>query len=153
MVKHIPLLLLAGVVMTAIVAAPKPLKEGLVSRDAAGKPFVVASLPGICGGPHISARLKVRYVIAGQPAEKYTVELWLGRTGSAEGPYHFDTQVVAILADKGGKLIEAKGRFDRRYGDRDDSRLRFPPGVEPRPGEKSLFWVERGKSWDCRLVV
>jgi hypothetical protein len=150
MVKFIPLVLLTTLLTAGVVAAPKPAKEGLVSHNAAGKAYVVDALPDINGGPWITARLRIDYVVAGQPGETYVVELWLGRTGwTKEDPCHFDTQKVTIPGDKGGKLTEVKEKFDRRYHDRP----RPVHGNPPKPGEASLFGVERGKSWDCRLVV
>ena len=155
MVKFVPLAFLAGLVTAAVVAAPKPVKEGLVSHDAAGKAYVVQSIPELEGSPRIMARLRINYVVAGLQGETYSVELWLGRTGDDRiERYHFDTQQVTIPGEKGGKLTEAKGRFDRRYHDREllrDSKGRRLP--QDKAGEYSLLWVERGKSWDCRLVV
>jgi len=46
------------------------------------------------------------------------------------------------------------GRFDRWYHDRDPKRDDAAHRRVPtKPGEYSLFGVELGKSWDCRLVV
>ena len=154
--KCVPLLLLTGVAGAAVVAAPgKPLREGLVSHEAAGKGYVVESIPALTGGPWMTARLRVTYVIAGVPGEAYTVELWLGRTGcDREAPYQFDTQDVVVPGELGGRLTEARGRFDRRYHDRDpdfDDSSRRPRPI--RPGEFSLPRVEPGENWDYRLVV
>jgi len=153
--KFVPLVLLAGLVTAAVVAAPNPPKEGLVSHDAAGKAYVVQSIPALNGGPWITARLRVNYLLAGLPGETYTVELWLGRTGDDRiERYHFDTQQVTIPGEKGGKLVERKGSFDRRSYDRDPNPdERRPRPAQEKPGDYSLLWVERGKSWDCRLVV
>jgi hypothetical protein len=158
MVKYVPLLLMAGLETATLVAAPRPVREGLVSHEAAGKACVVQSIPAVSGGPWITARLRVNYVIAGVPGETYAVELWLGRTGDDRFPrLHFDTREVTIPGDNGGKLAEAKERFDRRYHDRDPKVGEPDPRPQRwedrKPGQHSLFWVERGKSWDCRLVV
>jgi hypothetical protein len=105
MVKFIPLVLLAGM-GTVVIAAPRPVREGLVSHDAAGKASVWSSHPALNGGPHIIATLRVNYVIGGRPGDKFVVELWLGRTGWTEDPYHVDTQEVTVPGENGGNPTE-----------------------------------------------
>lgn len=153
--KCVPILL-TGMAGAVLLAAPgKPLPEGLASQEAAGQAYVVESVPALDGGPRITARLRVTYVVAGLPGETYTVELWLGRAGCDCGPpYHFDTQEVVVPGEPGGRPAVAKGTFDRRYHDRDpesDDGSRRPRPI--RPGEFNLPRVELGGSWDYRLVV
>jgi hypothetical protein len=159
MIKFIPLFLLAALVTAAVVAAPKPLKEGLVSHDAAGKAYVVRIRPDAKSEWWITTGLKVRYVIAGVPGETYTVELWLGLPNepveSQRGPGHFDTQEVTVPME-GTKLTEVKGLFDRRHYDRteEDPKDRpAPPWFQLKAGTYSLPPVKLGKAWECRLVV
>jgi hypothetical protein len=154
--KCVPLYLVTGIACAAVVAAPgRPPREGLVSHDVAGKAYVVESIPALDGGPWITARLRVTYAIAGLPGEPYTVELWLGRTGcDGEAPYHFDTQEVVVPGKPGSHLTEARGKFDRRYYDRDpdfEDSSRRPRPI--RPGAFSLPRVELGAGWDYRLIV
>jgi len=154
--KRVPLLLLTGVTGAVLVAAPaKPLPEGLASHETAGRAYVVECIPALDGGPWITGRLRVTYVIAGLPGDAYTVELWLGGEGCDCGPpYHFDTQEVVVPGEKGGRPTVATGKFDRRYYDRDpdfDDSSRRPRPI--RPGEFSLPRVELGASWNYRLVV
>jgi hypothetical protein len=160
MVKFILLVLLAGLVTVAVVAAPKPVKEGLLSHDAVGKAYVVRKFPDRNGEWWISTGLKVPYTIAGQPGEKYTVELWLGLPDLAieryRGPAHFDTQEVTVPG-KGDRLTEVKGAFDRRHYDRPPEEGPKggtpPPWYELKPGSYSLVGPRMGGSWQCRLVV
>jgi hypothetical protein len=154
--KRVPLLLLTVTAGAALVAAPaKPPHEGLAAHQAAGKAYVVESIPALDGGPWMTARLRVAYVLAGLPGEAYTVELWLGRAGcDDEPPYHFDTQEVVVPGEPGGRPTVVRGKFDRRYYDRDpdfDDTSPRPRRIEP--GQFSLIRVEFGGSWDCRLVV
>jgi len=153
--KCVPFLLLTGMAGAVVAAPGKPLREGLVSTEAAGKAYVVESIPALNGGPWITARLRVTYVIAGLPGEVYTVELWLGRTGcDSESAYHFDSQEVVVPGEPGGHLTEAKGKFHRRYHDRDpdfEDSSRRPRPIKP--GEFSLPRVEFGEGWNYRLVV
>jgi len=153
-VKYIPLLLLANSVTVVGVAAPRQVREGLVSHDAAGKSYVISSHPAVAGGPFITARLRVNYVIAGLPGEIYSVELWLGRTGDDRlERYHFDTQEIAVPGEKGGKLKEVTGRFNRSYHDRDSKRSDKRQRFVAKPGNYNLLPIGRSKSWDCRLVI
>ncbi len=159
MVKYIQLVIPACLLVATVVAAPKPAKEGLVSHEAAGKAYVVRTLPGRNGEGFITASLKIRYVIAGLPGETYTVELWLGLPDEPvaryRGPAHFDTQEVTVPA--GGRLTEVKGLFDRRYRDRVDKDPKDGPALpwyELKPGTYSLVGPGgAGKTWECRLVV
>jgi hypothetical protein len=161
MVKFIPLGLLTGLMTATVLAAPKPLKEGLVSHEATGKAYVVRTSPN-----HkqiewwITASLKVHYVIAGLPGETYTVELWLGLpdepVASQRVRAHFDTQELTV--PKGvGQLTEVKGVFSRRRCDRRDEDLKdrpVPPWFELKPGTYSLVGPGKmGTAWECRLVV
>jgi hypothetical protein len=161
-VTFIPLLLLTGLLTAAVVAAPKPVKEGLVSHEAAGRAFVVRKLPDQKNGGEwwITTGLKVRYVVAGEPGETYTVELWLRLPDEAveaqRGPGHFDTQELT-LPGEGTRLTEAKGSFDRRSQDRppDDDVNGFPapPWFKLKPGTYGLVGPALGKAWECRLVM
>jgi predicted DNA-binding WGR domain protein len=154
--KYLPLLLLAS----AVVAAPRQPKEGLVSHSEESELyFDWAQIDGK-GQPRVGARLQVRYTLVGQPGDKLAVEWWLGRTGdtgdeaSEYSPYHFDDQEVTI-PEGAGKLVEAKGKFDRRGWDRQDY-WKKAKGPLPRPfppGKISLFAPKVGGTWDCRLVV
>ena len=161
MVRLIPLTLLATLVTAAVVAAPKPTKEGLVSHEAVGKAYVVHKFPDRNGEWWITANLKVRYAIAGVPGETYTVELWIGLpdelVASQRVRAHFDTQEVKI-PNEGSKLTEVKGMFDRRYYDRppEDSKdiTPPPPWFKLEPGTYTLVGPGGlGKTWECRLVV
>src|SRR5262245_3612956 len=114
--KCVPFLLLTGMAGAVVAAPGKPLREGLVSTEAAGKAYVVESIPALNGGPWITARLRVTYVIAGLPGEVYTVELWLGRTGcDSESAYHFASHAAAVTGEPGTHLPEAKRQLPRRY--------------------------------------
>lgn len=160
MVKFIPLLFLSVLVTVAVVAAPKPVKEGLASHEAAGKAFVVRTLPSTKNPQWwITTGLKVRYVIAGQPGETYTVELWLSLPDEPveryRGPAHFDTQEVTVPGE-GTRLTEIKGMFDRRSQDRPPQGIKAPapPWFEMRPGTCCLVGPRQlGGAWECRLVV
>lgn len=160
-VKYIPLALLVGLATAVVVAAPKPVKEGLLSHDAAGKAYVIQTLP------HqkeiewwITAGLKVRYTVAGLPGETYTVELWLGLPDepveSQRVRAHFDTQEVTVPGE-GGRLTEVNGVFDRRYFDRPPEEAKdgiFPPWHKLKPGTYGLVGPRGvGGAWECRLVV
>ena len=81
--------------------------------------------------------------------------MWLGRTGDDRFPrIHFDTHEVVVPGQKGGNLTEVNGKFDRQYHDREPGLdFKGPRPTPQKPGEYSLFWVERGKGWDCRLVI
>jgi len=158
--KFVPLVLLAGLVTAVIVAAPNPPKEGLVSHDAAGKAYVVRTLPDRNAEWLIATGLKVRYVIAGLPGEVYTVELWLGLPDELverdRVRAHFDTQEVTIPG-RGTKLAEVRGLFDRRSQDRPPEGTKDsppPPWFELKPGTYTLVGPGGlGKAWECRLVV
>jgi len=160
MVKFVPLLVLGALATAVVVAAPKPVKEGLVSHEAVGKAYVVRKLPDRNGEWWITANLKVRYVIAGQPGETYTVELWLGvpdwPVESQRVRAHFDTQEVTVPG-KGDRLTEVKGVFDRRHYDRKEENPKggvSPQWYELKPGTYSLVPPGRlGAAWECRLVV
>jgi len=160
MSRFIPLTLLAGLVTAAVVAAPNPPKEGLVSHEAAGKAYVVRTLPEQRGPDWwISVGLKVRFVVAGIPGETYTVELWLGLPDEPveryRGPAHFDTQEVKVPGE-GTKLMEVKGLFNRRAQDRPPVGIKAPapPWFEMKPSTCSLVGPRHlGGAWECRLVV
>ncbi len=159
MIRLIPLISLVGLVSAGVVAAPKPVKEGLASHEAAGKAYVVRTLPEAHGEGFVTARLKIPYVITGLPGETYTVELWLGLPDEPveryRGPAHFDTQDIKVSGEK-GKLTEAKGVFDRWYQDRPPAGIKAPPPpwFEMKPGTCSLVGPRGlGGVWECRLVV
>jgi hypothetical protein len=148
MYKPMAFLLLAS----AIVAAPGKLpREGLASYSGIGKLIVVKKLDELHPGENfVVDRLAIDYAVAGTPGATYTVELWLGRTGWVEPPYHFDTQTVTVPAD----AKEAKGRFGRRVCDRPPT-YKAPYGSRfaEKPGEYALFSARPGPGWDCRLVI
>jgi hypothetical protein len=160
MAKYVPLLSLAVLVSTVVVAAPKPpVKEGLVSHEATGKAYVVRTLPDRKNPEWWkTTSLKVRYILTGLPGETYTVELWIGLPDepvkSQRGPGHFDTQEVTVPG-AGTKLIEVKGVFDRRSQDGPDVKSKdvLPPWFEMKPGTCSLVGPGLGGAWECRLVV
>lgn len=160
MIKLLPLLFLAGAVTAVVIAAPKPVKEGLVSHEAIGKAYVVRTLPEQRGPDWwITASLNVRYVVAGQPGETYTIQLWLRLPDEPieryRGPAHFDTQEVTVPG-KGDRLTQVKGAFDRRYQDRPPEGIKSPPPpwFEMKPGTCSLVGPRAlGGVWECRLVV
>ena len=160
MVKFFPLTVLAGLAAVAVVAAPNPPKEGLVSHEATGKAYVVRKFPDRNGEWWITTGLKVRYTVAGEPGETYTVELWLGLPDELierdRVRAQFDTQDVTVPR-MGDRLAEVKGLFDRRYYDRPDDDPKdgpAPPWFQLKPGTYSLVGPGAlGKAWECRLVV
>jgi hypothetical protein len=162
MLKFIPLVLLAGLVTTSVVSAPKPVKEGLVAHEAAGKAYVVRTRPDTKQEWWVTANLKVRYAIAGMPGETYTVELWLRLPDepveSQRGPGHFDTQTATVPGEV-ARLTEVEGLFDRRHYDRREEDLEelkkrpTPSWFQLKPGTYCLPPVILGKAWECRLVV
>src|SRR5436189_146395 len=107
-------LLLSGL---AVAAPNKPSKEGLLSHEEAGKRYVIIRPKSMGGAPGMSARLVLKYVVAGRPAETYAVELWMRPADGGYDLYHFDTQEVTVSAGEG--LQKVKGKFDRTIGDRD----------------------------------